>query len=103
MMQNEELRTSIKRFYSLMESYSDTPDSAFDFIVFLRSFLRIKSPLPLPTTEIMTVLKVNKPAVFFSLREMSKRNDILEFLTALSMDFEKAEQKLQDLLKNKPV
>lgn len=97
-MQDEELKMNIKKFYNLMESYPDTPDSAFDFVVFLRSFLRTKSQLPLPTTEIMTVLKVNKPAVFFSLRGMGKQNDMLGFLTALSTDFEAAEQKLKHLL-----
>ncbi|KMY54501.1 hypothetical protein AC623_11735 [Bacillus sp. FJAT-27231] len=68
----EELKENIQKFYTLMEAYPDTPDSAFDFVVFLRSFLRIKSPLPLPTTEVMTVLKIHKPAVFFSLRGMAK-------------------------------
>ena len=97
-MQDKELKVNIEKFYKLMEIHPDTPNSAFDFVVFLRSFLRTKSQLPLPTTEIMTVLKVNKPAVFFSLRGMAKQNDMLGFLTALSTDFEEAEQKLKNLL-----
>ncbi|KZN99112.1 hypothetical protein ACP2W0_17570 [Pseudobacillus badius] len=102
MMQDEELKSSIKKFYALMETSPDTPDSAFDFIVFLRSFVRTRSCSILPTTELMTVLKVNKPAVFFSLRQMSEQNEIIRFLVGLSTDFEAAEQKLKGLLKDEP-
>lgn len=97
-VENEELKIQIKKFYILLQKYPDIPESAYDFVSFFRYFLRLKSQEPLPTIEIMTVLKKNKPIVFFILRQMAKKNDTLGFLTGLSMEFEEAEQKLQKLL-----
>lgn len=93
-----ELKKSIKLFYNLLEKYSDEPDSAYEFLVFLRNLLKIQSETPLPTIEIMTLIKQYKPLVFYELRKMSNTNLMLEILTELSMDVGAAEKKLKDLI-----
>jgi hypothetical protein len=99
--ENEELKIVIRKFYSLLKKYPDDSESAYDFVIFLRSFIRLKSQAPLPSIELMTILKKNKPIVFFTLRQMAKKNDTLRFLIGLSMEYEVAEQKLQKLMETK--
>jgi hypothetical protein len=93
------LKRTIRKFYNLLKKYPDHSDSAYDFVIFLRSFLRLKSQEPLPTIQVMTVLKEKKPVVFIALKKMSKQNDTLRFLIGLSMEFEVAEKNLQTILK----
>jgi hypothetical protein len=97
------LKKTIRKFYNLLKKYPDHTDSAYDFVIFLRSFLRLKTQEPLPTIEIMTVLEKNKPIVFYILRQMAKKNKTLGFLTELSMEYKVAEQTLQKLMETKHV
>ncbi|WP_100331310.1 hypothetical protein [Bacillus xiapuensis] len=96
---NEELKKSIQRFYGLLKKYPDNANSAYDFNAFLRSFLKIQSKTPLPTIEIMTLIKETKPNVFQALRKMARKNLMLNILTELSTDRESAEKNLEKLLK----
>ncbi|KMY54432.1 hypothetical protein AC623_11350 [Bacillus sp. FJAT-27231] len=96
--ENSELKNSIQRFYDLLKKYPDSPDAAYDFVVYLRSFLKIQSKKPLPTIEIMTLLKKYKPNVFYALRKMAEKNIMLNILTELPMESEAAEKKLKRLL-----
>lgn len=97
--ENEELKNSIERFYNLLNNYPDDSDTTHEFVVFLKSFLRIQSEQPLPTIEIMTLIKQYKPVVFSELRRMSSKNLMLEILTELSTDLETANENLENLIK----
>ncbi|MBM7647487.1 hypothetical protein JOC78_000408 [Bacillus ectoiniformans] len=91
----QELKKSIQQFQQLLKKYPDQAESAYDFVIYLRSFLKIQSKAPLPTTEIMTILKKHKPNIFYALRKMSEKNLMLNILTQLSMEEEAAEERLR--------
>jgi len=96
--EDKDLKKSIQQFYGLLKKYPDAAESAYDFVAYLRSFLKIKSKAPLPTIEIMTLIKHNKPNVFYALRQMSKKNIMLDILVGLSTDIKSAEERLEGLL-----
>lgn len=95
---NQELKQSVKQLYSMLGELSDESDTAYDFIAYLKSFLRIKSD-QLPTIEVMTLIRHHKPIVFAELRKMNKKNMMLQILTDLSTDVEIADKNLKSLIK----
>jgi hypothetical protein len=95
---NKELKIKIKEFYNLLESVQDTPGSSLEFIAFLRTFLRVQSESPLPTIEVMTLLKKHKPNIFTALRNNTNHYQMLQFLTELQMDETEAENNINTLL-----
>jgi hypothetical protein len=99
--ESDELKMNVEKFFVLLKNYPDDSESTLVFLRFLRTFLRIKSQEDLPTIEVMTLIKVHKPNIFYIMRKLSKRDNVLNFLTGLSMDLEAAEQRLQLLYENK--
>ncbi|PLT35789.1 hypothetical protein [Bacillus sp. V5-8f] len=98
-MPNEQ-EALLKKFNKMLVDYPDNADSASYFVSFLRLFLRQKpSSSYLPTIEIMTIIKHEKPTVFFMMRKLAKYDFNLELLTGLHMDYEKARENLQNQLK----
>ncbi|MED1201934.1 hypothetical protein [Heyndrickxia acidicola] len=95
---NQELKNSIRKFNCLLEGQPDNSNSVVEFISFLRYFLRIKAKDPIPTIEVMTLIKEYKPIVFNILKQMSKKNDRLRFLTELSMGLTLAEERLNKII-----
>ncbi|MEK4029147.1 MULTISPECIES: hypothetical protein [Bacillaceae] len=98
MEENEELRKSIQRFYDLLKKHPDNTDAAHDFVAYLWSFLKIRSKVPLPAAEIMTLLKNYKPNVFDALKKMAEKNLMLNILTELPANNESAEERLDEFL-----
>lgn len=94
-----ELRKIICQFFRMLEQYPDNHNFTYDFIAFLRTFLRIQTNEELPTTEIMTLIKHEKPVVFSNLKKMSAYNTMLEILTELSIDIETARENLRNIIK----
>lgn len=100
MINNEELKESIKKLYDLIKNLPDNSDAAFEFVQFLKTFLRIRSQEPLPTIEVMTLIKEEKPTVFSVLRKLAHSNSTLNFLVELSTDPDSANEKLESILKS---
>ena len=98
--EKKEIKSKVQQFYIMLNNYTDHPDSTAIFLGFIRNFLRIKTKMPLPTIELMTLLKKHKPSVFMTLRKMAKTNILLSFLTDLSMEIEEAEQRLKEIMEN---
>lgn len=94
----EEVVKKIKEFYKLLEVLPDQPSSVFGFIAFLRSIIRVKSSVTIPTIEIMTILKVTKPIIFSTLRKKVNEYEFLRFLVDLSEDKSTAEGTLKSFL-----
>lgn len=99
MEENKELKSSIQQFYNLLESYPDDAGTVNAYVEYLRSLLRMQSRDPLPKIEIMTLIKYNKPVVFEGLRKMARESMMLDILTNLSMDFQAAKQRLENILR----
>ncbi|MCM3789445.1 hypothetical protein M3221_13650 [Domibacillus indicus] len=102
--ETNELKTNIEKFFVLLKNYPNSVDSTFVFVRFLRSFLRgnIQKGV-LPTIEVMTLIKEHKPIVFQTMRKLSEKDNILAFLTGLSMDIHEAETRLQSIFEGKRI
>lgn len=94
----EELRKCIEELYELLKKCPDDVSSVHEFIVFLRTFLRIETDEPLPKMEVMTLIKHYKPAVFWGIKKMAKNNVMFNLLTHLTTDLETAEANLEKIL-----
>jgi hypothetical protein len=100
--EKNELKENVEKFFLLVQNYPDDDDSTLVFVRFLRSFLRVNaSEKGLPTIEVMTMIKEQKPHVFRWMRKRSEEENMLAFLTGLSMDYQEAESQLQSIGEDK--
>ncbi|MFB4164947.1 hypothetical protein ACE1TI_14225 [Alteribacillus sp. JSM 102045] len=98
-MQNEELTQAIEKFLHMIETYPDEKHSVQPFKNFLRYFLRIETKdEPLPTLEIMSVLKSAKPTIFYYLREQGNTDMMLSVLTNAPISVEVAKKRLNQYI-----
>ncbi|MGY4689592.1 hypothetical protein [Salibacterium sp. K-3] len=96
-MKNKEVLDAINKFQHMLETYPDSKNSVQDFRNFMRYFLRLKpADQPLPTLEIMSILKQNKPTVFQTLKQQGKTDNVLGLLTETSITPETAESRLKE-------
>lgn len=95
---SNEIQKSLKELYTILDEYPDSPKVTYDFVTFIKSFLKIKSDEPLPTIEVMTLIKHKKPIIFSNLKRMAANNDLLKLLTELSMDIDLAKERLDNIL-----
>lgn len=94
----------IENFFELLEKYSDNPNNADIFINFIRLFLRTKlSGTMLPTVELMSLIKKEKPEIFAAIRQRGKYDLLLEFVTGIHMDTDNAEEKLKRYLSKRAI
>jgi hypothetical protein len=92
------LPDALKEFDVLLKKQPDVPASLPVFNQFIRYFLRTKTGgEPLPSVEVMTIIRNEKPNVFSLMRRQSKSNAVMNMLTNLEMDLEEAENRLERL------
>jgi hypothetical protein len=95
----QQIRACINKFYRLLNQYPDDPKSTFIYTNFLRQFLRLKpKEATLPTIEIISLLKHEKPIVFYLIKQQGKYDDTLELLTNIYIDPEKAKKNLHQIM-----
>lgn len=93
-----DLKTALEKFEQLMNKSPDEKIALPDFINFLRGFLRVRDPkFSLPSAELMTIIKKEKPIIFHFLKLQAPSNPSLDLLTQLEMDHAKARERLSDL------
>lgn len=93
-----DLNHIIKKFEELIEKVDDDKMNVPIYINFLRGFLRTKDPNhPLPSAEIMTIIKKEKPTIFYYLKKQAGQNPSLEILTQLEINFDLAVERLEQL------
>ncbi|SDK18035.1 hypothetical protein SAMN05216243_2200 [Sediminibacillus albus] len=65
---------------------------------FLRSFLRVRTrSIDLPTSEVMAIIKHEKPKIYYSLKKNTANDPIFHFITNINMDYERAHENLKKL------
>lgn len=102
--ETNELKMNVEKLFLLLQNYPDDFESTLVFVRFLRSFLRTNvEGKVLPTMEVMTLIKEQKPNVFRSMRRLSENDNMLAFLTGLSMDLQKAEFRLQSIYEGEKI
>ena len=100
MTTNNNLKTILEKLDTVINEAADDESSVPLFINFLRGFLRTKDPrFSLPSSEVMTIIKHKKPNVFYYLKKQAKQNPSLDLLTQLTIDYDKAVARLEELKK----
>jgi hypothetical protein len=99
-MENE-IKELLKKLKKMLEDYPDEASSTYNFSNFLKLFLRSKkTETTLPTIEVMTIIKHEKPNIYYHLKKLGNSDSRLEFLTNLSMDYKKANENINKILYN---
>jgi hypothetical protein len=97
-MKVQKLSDALLEFDSLLKKHPDAPESVPIFTQFIKYFLRTNtSGEELPSLEVMTVLKNEKPTVSYLIKKQSKNNVVMSMLTSVDMDISEAESKLNKL------
>jgi hypothetical protein len=91
-MNEPELKDALNKFEKLLQDHSDDDlKSVVTFKSFIRNFLRVRTnSVVLPTSEVMTILKHEKPNIFFHLRKNFQSEPLFDLLTQLEVDYHKA-------------
>ncbi|WP_139491661.1 hypothetical protein [Brevibacillus dissolubilis] len=77
---------------------NDNPHSIRQFIAYLNGLLRTKGVVP-PTTEIMTIIKQQKPQLYHATRLNLTSSSHLQILFQITMDPALAASRLQEFVK----
>ncbi|MBU7593237.1 hypothetical protein [Metabacillus halosaccharovorans] len=94
-----EVQIALKKFKQLLARYPDKQESAFYFANFVKQFLRIKSnDSELLTQVIITLIKQEKPIVFYELRIRGDYDSMFDFFVHLIMDYNLAKDKFEEIL-----
>lgn len=100
LQQEKSVEHAIQNFYSLLEKYPDEINYVFEFINFLKYFNRLRPENgELPLAEVITVLRNEKKQIFRQIKIEAKYDMFLEMATELEMDYEKAKQTLENIVK----
>lgn len=83
----------IKEFNELITKNPDHLDSVYNFIEFFNRCLRLKGEDEyIPFKEIIAIIKVEFPTVYYLMKKRSSNNMFLEMLTHLDMDYKLAKE-----------
>jgi hypothetical protein len=93
-----DLKATLDKFEQMMRTLPDNTSSLPEFINYLRGFLRVRDPkFSLPSAEIMTIIKKEKPTIFHLLKIQATNNPSLLLLTELEINYDKAIERLEAL------
>ncbi|WP_088105413.1 hypothetical protein [Halalkalibacter urbisdiaboli] len=97
MKQNEnELKEALKKFDIMIKKTPDNPHSLYVYKNFIKYFIKVKTKnIPLPASEVMSIIKHEKPVIFRELRKQD--SSYLYYLTNISLEYEEAQRKLAEL------
>lgn len=88
-----EITAAIVDFFLLLKKHPDQPSNVTIFTNFFRNFLRIRSTDKiLPTMELTTLLKHEKPIIFSTMRKHSE--NLMYILSHMEMDIEEARERI---------
>src|SRR5690606_25363263 len=101
LQQDKSIDHAVENLFTLLETYADEINYVFEFINFLKYFNRLRPENGvLPLTEVINVLRNEKKQIFRQIKIEARYDMFLEMATALEMDYEKAKQRLEKMLKS---
>ncbi|WP_458414781.1 hypothetical protein ACNQFZ_08160 [Schinkia sp. CFF1] len=86
----DEIIKQIKQFEKLLSQRTDNSANTFEFLSFFRKLVRVKSNTPIPTIELGTILKHEKPLIFQDFKKLSENDRLVDFITNVNMDYQEA-------------
>ncbi|MDZ5471299.1 hypothetical protein SM124_06020 [Bacillus sp. 31A1R] len=94
----KELLLSIKKFEMLLEKYKDDKRNTFEFFSYFKSLHRIQTTFDyIPILELGTILKNEKPTIYFELRNYATHSHVIELITTVDMDLDEATAKIEHI------
>ncbi|UOE96097.1 hypothetical protein [Alkalihalobacillus sp. LMS39] len=94
-----ELVQALKKLEKMLKETPDNKEAVMLYKTFLKSFLRTKTnSIPLPSVEVMSVIKRKKPTIFSLLRKEASYSDVLYYLTSIEVNYQDAERKLAHII-----
>ncbi|MFB5664369.1 hypothetical protein [Alteribacillus sp. HJP-4] len=94
-IKNRDVVKAIDKFYTMLDFYTDNTYAVPKFKNFFRFFLRLEGDSrPLPSLELMAVLKEKKPTVFYYLKKDGANDKVIGILTDSPMSYEIAEKRI---------
>lgn len=90
---NREEERLINEFFSLLDKIQDDQREMTKVFDFLHKCLRFKEGVP-PTTEFVTMIKHNKPVLFYNLKKAVPSSNPMSLVFQLSMDYDLAVERL---------
>lgn len=95
----DNLVSAMKKFKDMLDQYPDNNKSIYKFYSFLKTLPNIHSD-NIPFIELGTILKHKKPVIFQGLKAFSDKSPIINLITSVDMDFQKAINKINQIIKN---
>lgn len=92
-----EYKEMIDKFNKHLSNTKDSPEGSYVFIHFFRMLLLSNHGQNLPLLEMLTIIKYERPQIYYSMRQRSQH--YLGMLFDLSMTKEVAEERLKTLSK----
>jgi hypothetical protein len=91
-----ELKDALNRFDKLLKDHhEDNLKSVVSFKSFIRNFLRVRTnSIVLPTSEIMTIIKHERPNIYSHLKRNLQSEPLFELLTQIEVGYDNALNKL---------
>ncbi|QOY38050.1 hypothetical protein AWH56_011070 [Anaerobacillus isosaccharinicus] len=98
--QEPELKGALKKFEELLRNCEDNSDETFTFKNFLKSFIKVRcNNIILPASEIITIIKYEKPNIFYQLKVNFSYDSTISFITQIDMSYEQAKSNLLEIKK----
>ncbi|QDP41224.1 hypothetical protein [Radiobacillus deserti] len=98
-MREPHVQAALKKFEKLLRQYPDHQGYYNVFRTFLKGFMRVQNRSGnLPTTELFTILKHEKPNIYYALKHNLKDDPILGFVSQIDMDYEQAKRGISDII-----
>lgn len=97
----KELKPTISEFEKILKRYPDKKEYAFEFFSFFKHLQRLSTTSSvIPILELATILKYKKPIIFYELRNYASRSHMINIITNIEMDFNKAQQTIDTIKGN---
>jgi hypothetical protein len=96
-----EIKNALIKFNKLLKDHqADDAKGFLPFKNFLRGFIRIRTKSnEIPTSEIITILKHERPNIFYLLKKNLTDDPLFNFITQIdTKDYDKARDKINELL-----
>jgi hypothetical protein len=93
----DSLKDAMRKFERMLEKCADKQEHTYEFLYFIKSFIRIRSKEILPSAAIITIIKHEKPKIYSGLSKLADDYVFLEFILQLEMDYEVARKKIVSL------
>ncbi|MED0680113.1 hypothetical protein P4S83_13005 [Aneurinibacillus thermoaerophilus] len=88
---------AIVDFYKLLEKHHDESQHYYIFTSFFKGLLREKAiGETLPIIELITILKHEKPTIFFTMKK--QKEHWLDIISSVELDIEEAKERLKRMI-----